>query len=119
MFENNVCLRCIFRLFKIDIIDFYRAKEQYIELLNLLSKSLSLKINLLEHYDLKNLIRKSPNTQEINICYICLGILQLEDQEQKLEDLINMIKKQDYEFNSFKFSLKIPLTTTLRSFQVK
>jgi len=118
LFENNICLRCIFRLLKIDKIDFYRAKEEYIELLNRLSDTLSLKPNLLEIYDFKNLIKKPEAPLDINICGICLGILQFEDQENRLNDLINRIKKEDYEFNSFKLTLKIPLTATIRAYQV-
>ena len=118
LFEKEVCLRCIFRLFKIDKIDFYRSKEQFIELLNLVSTSLSLSKNLLEQYDLKNLIIKSKNPVEIIICRICHGILQFEDQEHKMDELISLIKKQDYEFNSFKLTLKIPLTTAIRAYQV-
>lgn len=119
-YENDICLRCIFRLFKIDKIDFYRDKEKFIELLNTTSISLNLKNNLLENYDFKNLIRKDKALQEgkTNICNICLGILQLVDHEEKMNEIINLIKQEGYEFSSFKFTMKIPLSAALRAFHV-
>ena len=42
----------------------------------------------------------------------------MEDQENNLNDLVNRIKKEDYEFSSFKVTLKIPLTASIRAFQV-
>lgn len=119
-FENNICLRCIFRLFKIDKIDFYRDKEKFIELLNTASISLNLQTNLLENYDFRNLIRKNKALQagNINICNICLGILQLVDQEEKMNEIIALIKKEGYEFSSFKFTMKVPLSATIRAFHV-
>lgn len=86
-------------------------------MLNVISLTLDLKSNLLEIYDFKNLIRKTNDSSE-NLCYICLGILQSADQEGKMEEIVNLIKEQDYEFQSFKLTLKIPLSANLRAFQV-
>ena len=112
-----MCLRCILRLLKISQIDLYRDKEFFLTTLNLISEKLNLERNLLYDYDFENLIIKSSD-RKVNICSICLGILQLQDKEENLKELIEKVKKEDFEFSSFKLTLKIPLSTTIRAYQV-
>lgn len=112
-----MCLRCILRLLKISQIDLYRDKEFFLTTLNIISEKLNLERNLLCDYDFENLIIKT-NDRKVNICCVCLGILQLQDKEDNLKELIEKVKKEDFEFSSFKLTLKIPLTTTIRAYQV-
>lgn len=83
-----------------------------------MSEKLKLGTNLLNEYDFLNNIIKSINSHEKNICVLCLGILQFQDKEENLKNLVEKIKKEDFEFNSFKLTLKVPLSTTIRSYQV-
>lgn len=105
------------RLLKISQIDLYRDKEFFLTTLNIISEKLNLERNLLYDYDFENLIAKS-NDRKINVCCVCLGILQLQDKGEILKELIEKVKKEDYEFSSFKLTLKIPLSTTIRAYQV-
>ena len=49
-----------------------------------------------------------------NKCIICLGILQNVDKKSHIENTCMQITQEDFEFDSFKFTIKIPLSTGLR-----
>ena len=49
-----------------------------------------------------------------NKCVICLGILQNVDKNSHIENIFLRITQEDFEFDSFKFTIKIPLSTGLR-----
>ncbi len=47
-------------------------------------------------------------------CSICQGILQVIDQEYFVESLTRRIKRENFEFESFKFNVHSPLSSSFR-----
>lgn len=73
-------------------------------------KSTNPKENDLTKFQFSSLLKKEHQ------CTICTGILQYCDKPETLKFIADQVKQNEYEFDSFKFSVKVPLSTNLREF---
>lgn len=51
-------------------------------------------------------------------CSVCQGILQVIDQDYFADCMAQRVKREDFEFESFKFSVHAPLSSTFRYFMI-
>ncbi|EAR99612.2 tRNA pseudouridine synthase Pus10, putative (macronuclear) [Tetrahymena thermophila SB210] len=109
-FDNFSCVRCIFRALKINQYEVYQNKQQFQELLENVSKKLEIQ-SLSTHYNHDWIIRTGGNN---HYCRICMGILQNIDHQENVDKIAAQIKEQDFEYQSFKFFIKVPLCTQIR-----
>lgn len=47
-------------------------------------------------------------------CIICLGILEEADEEKRIEEVTTFVRAQDFEFDSFKVFVKLPVSPQIR-----
>ena len=71
-----------------------------------------------EKYDEEAIIKKNDQEKAPARCSVCLGILQEIDEKNVVDHLINKVKNCDFEFQSFKLCLKLPLSTGIRFYHV-
>jgi len=84
------------------------------------SKTLALQKSLMENYDFTNIIySEDPKNIKDNHCSTCLGILQHADDKEHIKDVCERIRNTGFEFESFKFTIKIPLSNSIRFSQVE
>ncbi|CAK74082.1 unnamed protein product (macronuclear) [Paramecium tetraurelia] len=139
LFERDVCIRCILRLFKITDISTYRETQQFIQLLFDVGKMIGNENKLVEEYDflfykrkaeildsdvqpltchssLKDQFIKNPfhTFDKINKCLVCHGILQCVDDSKFIGILVDEIQKKQYQFEAFKFQVKTPIGCQIR-----
>jgi len=94
-------------------------KNHFDDLLNKVSHQLNLPKSLTENYNHHNIIYTDhSNGEKCNNCATCLGVLQIADHQDHIEDVAKKVLKEDFEFKSFKFTIKIPLSTGIRLAQV-
>lgn len=65
-------------------------------------------------YDYTRLIRNDSSGRSSTICVICCGVLQELDAFETIERVVKYIKAEDFEFNAFKFFVKVPISSVIR-----
>ncbi|CAD8076955.1 unnamed protein product [Paramecium primaurelia] len=143
LYEKDVCIRCILRLFKITENNLYRETQGFIQLLVDVGKLIGNENKLVEEYDflyykrkteiidcdilpqtchstLKDQFIKNPfyTFDKINKCLICHGILQCLDDQKFLVILVNEIQQRQYQFEAFKFQVKTPIGCQIRQIMI-
>ncbi|CAD8180416.1 unnamed protein product [Paramecium pentaurelia] len=143
LYEKDVCIRCILRLFKITENNLYRETQGFIQLLVDIGKLIGNENKLVEEYDFLYYKRKSeiidydilPQTchstlkdqfiknpfhtfDKINKCLICHGILQCLDDQKFLAILVNEIYQRQYQYEAFKFQVKTPIGCQIRQIMI-
>ncbi|CAD8085407.1 unnamed protein product [Paramecium sonneborni] len=143
LYERDICIRCIFRLFKITEINAYKETQQFIQILFDVGKMIGKENKLVEEYDFLFKKRKAPIQysdvqpltchstlkdqfiktpfhifDKINKCVICHGILQCLDDQKFIEILVNEIKQKQYTFEAFKFQVKTPIGCQIRQIMI-
>lgn len=110
LFRNDCCARCIFRFFRVNTMEYYRDRSRGLDIVGRVSEFLKLEPNLLYSYDVMLLKQKS----EEKLCRLCLGLLQNCDQPESIQAICTRIRDSRFEFDKFKFQVKVPNSTMLR-----
>jgi hypothetical protein len=79
-------------------------KHEFINILNSVDEMLGTALE--SQYDADFLKIKN----DVKVCQICLGIIQLCDSEKFLSEIKSKVEESEYEFDSFKLNLNIPLS---------
>ncbi|CAK63573.1 unnamed protein product (macronuclear) [Paramecium tetraurelia] len=139
LYERDVCIRCILRLFKITEINLYRETKGFIQLLFDVGKLIGNENKLVEDYDLLFYKRKAEIVEsdvlpltchsslkdqfiknpfhifdKINKCVICQGILQCLEDQKFYAMLVDEILQKQYQYEAFKLQVKTPVGQQIR-----
>lgn len=91
-------------------MEFYRDRSKGLDMVGKVSDALKLEPSLLYTYDVMLLKQKSDQMQ----CRLCLGLLQDCDQTASIAAICARIRESRFEFDRFKFQVKVPNSTMLR-----
>ena len=91
-------------------MEFYRDRSRGLDMIGKVSDAMKLEPSLLYSYDVMLLKQKSDQ----RLCRLCLGLLQECDQADSIKAICTRIQESRFEFDRFKFQVKVPNSTMLR-----